>query len=97
MPFAAKYIGSPNNLQIDLSYAYDCYEDQLHSGVWNETFSGKEIFRYIRGYLFNQTYADQETMDTDLAKSVADWQIENHAVPVELLEVKESIKSHLGI
>jgi len=51
----------------------------------------------IRGFLFNENYASTEVMDTDLAKSVADWQIDNNSVPNEIIELKNSIRARLSV
>ncbi len=38
-----------------------------------------------------------DEMDTDLAKSVADWQISSNSVPNELIKLKDSIKTRVGV
>jgi hypothetical protein len=90
-------IQDSNTLSNDLQTAYDGSEDDLSSDKWIANFPGKEIFRSVRGFLFNQAYAGAEVMDTDLAKSVADWQINNNSVPSELIELKDSMRNRLNV
>lgn len=97
LPVHAVYINNSNNLTISLQSAHDVYQDTLNYGTWTDDFSGKEIFRAIRGFLFNDSYASADVMDTDLAKSVADWQINNNSVPNELIVLKDSIKTRVGM
>lgn len=96
-PEHAAYIQNPDNLTSDLHDACSKNQNDLNDGTWVKNFSGKEIFRMIRGFLFNRRYDSNEVMDTDLAKSVADWQIENDAVPVEIMELKKSIMNRVGL
>lgn len=96
-PGHSTHIRNPSTLTNHLQTAYNDNRGDLNSGDWKINFSGKEIFRLIRGFLFNQNYASAEEMDTDLAKSVADWQINNHSVPSEIIELKNSIRTRLNV
>ncbi len=96
-PEHSKYIQQPGTLTNDLQTAYNDNRGDLSSGNWTRNFSGKEIFRSVRGFLFNKSYASAEEMDTDMTKSVADWQIENNSVSAELIELKKSIKRRVEI
>ncbi len=57
----------------------------------HDLFSGKEVFRDIRGILPGSNYADRQTMDIDLAKEIADYQVKAKRVPEELTSIKETI------
>ena len=96
-PTQAAHIQDTDKVNGDLTNVYDVYRNDLQSGVWVQSFSGKEIFRRVRGYLFNRRYASDEEMDVDLAKSIADWQVLNNAIPQELLELKSVIRQRVGI
>ncbi|MDM8517547.1 hypothetical protein QUF76_15230 [Desulfobacterales bacterium HSG16] len=96
-PEHAAYIQNSANLTTNLHDAYTVNQKDLNDGKWVENFSGKEIFRMIRGFLFNRRYNSNEVMDTDLAKSVADWQIENNVVSLELMDLKNSIMNRVGL
>jgi len=63
----------------------------LESGTWKAEFSGKEIFRMLRGYLVNKKYASSEEMDLDLAKKIGNYQHEQSTAPKELLALKHLI------
>lgn len=90
-------IPNPENLSNDLENAYNEYHGQINNGVWIHNFSGKEIFNCLRGYLFNEIYASDETMNLDLATSIAEWQLNNNSVPQELLDLKDIIKRKIGL
>ena len=70
---------------IEMSKGY------LESGTWKAEFSGKEIFRMLRGYLVNEKYASPEEMDLDLAKKIGDYQYEQSSAPKKLLALKRLI------
>ncbi len=97
LPGQVAHVQNESAITSGLQSASSRYQDSLNDGTWTEWFSGKEIFRSIRGFLFNQRYAGNDVMDTDLAKSVADWQVDHQAVPAELMELKDSLKERLGL
>ena len=57
--------------------------EQIADGSWQSEFSGKELFRHVRGYVY--TNASKSTakavLDADLAKSVGRWQVDEKRVP----------------
>lgn len=54
-------------------------------------FPGKEVFRDIRGVLPGSNYADSQTMDIDLTKEIAAYQVKNKGIPEELTKIKHTI------
>ncbi len=96
-PGHSAYIQNRNTLANNLQTAYNDNHGDLSNGNWKVNFSGKEVFRHLRGLLFNQRYASDEVMDADLAKSVADWQLDNNSIPNELIELRDSIKTRLNV
>lgn len=96
-PAHAAHIQNSQSLGADLTTAHTSQQEALERGGWPQEYSGKEIFRHLRGYLFNRGYASDEEMDIDLAKSVAAWQVQNNAVPAELLKLRDIIKLKVGI
>jgi len=90
-------IGEDSALSSDLSSAHSDQQEKLSAGRWVQEFSGKEIFRRIRGFLFNESYASPSEMDVDLAKAVADWQAENKQIPVELIKLRDILKNRVGL
>lgn len=91
------YILNSSSLSNDLLQAYATHNNQLANGDWIREFSGKELFRHIRGYIYNEKRSTREEMDIDLAKSVAEYQRDNKTVPNELLELKDAIKNRVRI
>jgi len=90
----SQHILDPGSLAADLGSAHADQEDFHQSGKWIEEFSGKEIFRHLRGYLVNE---DDGEADVNLAKSVADWQVQNNSVPQELLELRDALRRRVCI
>jgi hypothetical protein len=84
-------------IENSLFTAHNNLIQSFESGQWSHEFSGKEIYRFVRGYLFNEKYAGVEAMDIDLAKSVAKWQSEHGCFPQELLELSVALKMRVGI
>lgn len=66
------------------------YTAALNNGNWRHEFSGKELFRSIRGYIFS---GKNSAAPVDLIKSVARWQIENQSIPDEISELGEAIEN----
>ncbi|MFZ4856802.1 MAG: hypothetical protein ACOYL3_10435 [Desulfuromonadaceae bacterium] len=96
-PGHAEHIMNFDEIEKSLHSAYDKLSQSFENGQWFHEFSGKEIYRHVRGYLFNEKYAGVEAMDIDLAKSVAKWQSTNESLPEELLELSAALKMRVGI
>lgn len=77
----------------DLVQAHEVHGEQIKDGTWIDEFSGKEVFRSLRGYLFNEVYGSDELMDMDLAKSVGQWQFTHERVPREIRHLKAALKA----
>ncbi|PIX38632.1 MAG: hypothetical protein COZ57_30185 [Armatimonadetes bacterium CG_4_8_14_3_um_filter_66_20] len=96
-PAHTAHLQDVGSLAADLAAAHTVQYGHLQDGTWTHHFSAKEVFRHVRGYLFNQNYASPEEMDGDLAKSVAEWQVQNSAVPLELVELKRVLRQRVGL
>ena len=97
LPASTAHIQDNAVVTQDLLQAHNLHDTQVNNGTWVNEFSGKEVFRSLRGYLFNRAYASDEVMDTDLAKSVGEWQAANNRVPQELLDLRAALKSRRGL
>ena len=97
LPNHSRDIQNRNFLESKLTEAHGELQGFLSNGGWVREFSGKEIFRKVRGYMFNARYGNDETMDIDLAKSVARWQVANSRQPQELTELLSALKLRAGI
>lgn len=90
-------IANIKEIEQSLHVAHDNLTRSIEDNSWLHEFSGKEIYRHVRGYLFNKKYAGVEVMDIDLAKSVAKWQSAHGRFPEELLELSTALKMRVGI
>lgn len=80
-----------------LKEAHSFFQAHLTSGQWKDTFSGKELFREVRGWVYTPPRpASRTDLDVDLAREVARWQVENHRVPLEVLELRQAIRQKAG-
>jgi hypothetical protein len=75
-------------------------EWRLADGTWRSEFAGKEIFRDVgsricdrRKLAMAMTPTD---FDTNLAKDVADWQVQQNRVPQDLLELLRALRDRIG-
>ena len=75
---------------------------RLRDGSWRIDFSGKEFLRVIGSRIFNRAIAPRANQpspaefDTDLAKSIAAWQIANGAVPTDLSDLLAALKARIS-
>jgi len=88
----ANGVGNDSALSSDLSSAHSDQLKNASSDHWVQNFSGKEIFRRIRGQYFSQSRTD-----IDLAMAVADWQVENYQVPADLIMLRDTLKNRVGL
>ena len=68
---------------------------QIANGSWQMEFSGKELFRHVRGYVYTNPPqpASKATLDADVAKSVGRWQAQNGQIPAEIDELLKTLKA----
>ena len=85
------------NLDADLGSSHTSYTAQLAADTWVETFSGKEVFTAIRGYIYNFGHKHGVEPDVDLAQSVGKWQAWNNAVPQEVTDLRNALKNRVGV
>jgi hypothetical protein len=81
-----------------IAEAHAAFVADIASGAWKESFSGKEILRDIRGFIYEpppSQRAPPSEYDLDLAKSVGRWQAENRRVPPILGTLLEHIVAPL--
>jgi len=72
----------------------------LKNDNWKRTFSGKEILRDVRGFVYDPPAShvvSSATHDIDLARSIARWQVSNNRVPAELTTLLGHIRTKAGI
>jgi hypothetical protein len=84
-----------------LAVKYAMTNTWLLGGDWKERFPGKEIFRDVRGYIYDPAalgaLAGGIQPDTDVAKAVATWQRNNTRIPPALQALQTVIHTKTGV
>ena len=94
----ADLISTPGEIGGRLTVAHAATDAELHDGRWRSTFSGKELFHHVRDYVYtHRPNASPTDLDTDVARSVARWQVVNNRVPDEVKELRTALRARLGI
>jgi hypothetical protein len=72
---------------------------QLKSGAWKQTFSGKEIFRPLRDWVYTKRppNASGSDLDVSVAKAIAAWQVQSNSVPQEVRDLRAAIRQRAGL
>lgn len=92
-PAEAAQIVAAGNIADWISEAHAFYTDDLAGGAWRTTFSGKEIFRDVRGFIYQPPKrATRSNYDVDVAKSVARWQLANHRIPTDISNLLKALQ-----
>ncbi len=91
------HILDPENVKQDLSDAHEIHLRELNDNAWPRTFSGKEIFRNLRGWIYDTTAGTKTEKDEDFGKSIGDWQFGNSQIPEPLMKLKNTIKQRVGL
>jgi hypothetical protein len=65
---------------------------QLASGSWRQEYSGKELFRAVRGYVFQPSGGSAGERDIAFARSIAKVQVQNETVPDTLQTLSSALK-----
>jgi hypothetical protein len=98
LPENTNHILNNSFIDKDLSDSHDYFQNLIENDTkWFKEFSGKELFRDLRGYVFRRKYDSPANMDIDLAKSIGEWQCTNKKEPKELLDLKDALKARVGI
>ncbi len=79
-----------------LQSAEAAYNADLTSGAWRTEFSGKEIFRRVRDYVY-QPPQNPGNPDSDLAKMIGEWQHTNNQVPTDLAQLRSALRVRVGL
>lgn len=91
-------MGASATVRRWLEEAYDRLGEDLRSDAWKRSFSGKEILRDVRGFVYQPPKtAPPPVHDVDLAQSVARWQADNGHVPKELTELLDLLRRKAGV
>ena len=91
------------SVQARLEMAQTRLETHLNgdSTTWRTEFSGKELFRYIRGKISTPPpqshHMSKSQLDLDFARSVAEWQVENNQIPQEVTNLRDALRRRVGL
>ena len=86
-------------IRIRLTQAHQAAQVKMANGEWKRDFSGKELFRHVRGWVYTKppAPASSSDLDVDVARAVAQWQVANGKVPAEVAELRMAIRKKAGI
>lgn len=93
----AQHLSAPTQIQADLVSAYQQYNTDLQSGDWERSYSGKEVYQQIRGWMTNYPNTTKADKDINFAKSIAEYQRTHQRIPQEVLDLKAALKTRVGI
>ncbi len=96
----ANLVSTPGEIAQRLNVAYRDADTELKDGRWRTSFSGKELFRHARDYVYTKhpaPTASATDLDADVARSVAQWQVASNRVPAEVTELRMALRDRLGI
>jgi hypothetical protein len=95
----ATAVAAPGEIQLRVEAKHQEMEAALADGSWRSEFSGKELFRDVRGWIYQAPPGEgssRSDLDIDLAKAIAWWQVENNAVPEELKELRRAMQQRMA-
>jgi hypothetical protein len=82
-------LAAPGAITAGLTRAHADANAALRDGSWRVAFPGKELFRSVSGYVYQN--APGPTARLDLIRSVGEWQLANNVVPVQATELRAAI------
>lgn len=86
-----------NEVRRRLNERHSEYLSDLQTDRWQQTFSGKELFRDIVSFIYRGTGVRGQQRDIDAAKAIARWQFQNKVVPKEILDLRIAMRRRLGL
>jgi hypothetical protein len=86
-------------IQRMLQQAYTDTQPMLARGDWRREFSGKELLHHVRDWIYRVMPGQGTgvTRDSDIAKAVAGWQVNNNAVPPEVTALRAALRGRVGL
>ncbi|MBN2498690.1 MAG: DUF4435 domain-containing protein [Deltaproteobacteria bacterium] len=86
----------PNYLSDRLKADHDSYGSCLEGDAWIKEFSGKELLHHIRDWIYTRGSGRGIQRDSDVAKAVGRWQVENGFIPQVLSELLAALRSRVA-
>ncbi|MBN2207916.1 MAG: hypothetical protein JW759_01270 [Candidatus Coatesbacteria bacterium] len=82
----------------NLSKYHGEIKQTINAGDWPETFPGKPLLREARSYVRGAKGAlTPEEADVDLAKAVANWQVDHKQQPADLMTLRDCVIKRTGL
>jgi hypothetical protein len=79
----------------ELHAAETDYRAAVGNGTWRDEFSGKEIFRQVRSFVYQPR--NPGSHDSDFAKSIGDWQFSKNRIPPDLEQLRRVLRGRVGL
>jgi hypothetical protein len=92
-------VSAPGEISKRVTAAKGIMANTIDDGSWRIHFSGKELFRHVRGLIYKKlprSDVSKTELDLDVAKSVARWQVDNCSVPKELVVLRQVMRQRVG-
>ncbi len=88
---------TPGKIAAEILSAYTEFDTLQKAESWMDDFSGKEIFRPIRDFLYTPKSGNVTDHDADFAAEIGSWQAANDRVPPDIHDLLLSLRSRVGI
>ncbi len=93
-PSAAHWTGA-GIVNAALTAAENVIRGYLAGNAWLEEYSGKEIFRPLRDYVY--THLAGSTPDNDFAKAIGTWQRLTNVVPQDIVDLRSALRQQVRL
>jgi hypothetical protein len=97
LPGKVAAAAGPGYVSARLQHFHRMMLNAVANGDWRTEFSGKELLRDIRDWVYLGGATSGAARDSDLAKAVGQWQRANNAVPTEVIELRAAIRTRQGL
>jgi hypothetical protein len=97
LPSQVAAITTQGHVANRLRHFQGLMQRSVAAGEWKRDFSGKELFRSVRDWVYRGGTAGHSARDSDLAKAIGTWQREHAAIPAELAELRTAIRTRAGL
>ncbi len=84
-------------VRIRLEQAHQEALQQMFTNEWRWGISGKELLRDIRDWVYRGGGGTSAERDSNLARSVAEWQVRNSTAPPEVSELHRALRTRVEL
>lgn len=97
LPPEVATLATPGYVSSRLQYYHGLMLQAVQGDDWKRDFSGKELFRDIRDWVYRGGSGAGSARDSDLAKAVGMWQNANSSVPQEVAALRTAMRTRAGL